>query len=57
MYQYLGEQTDPKNIGTIEFNTEHDAPKRPLWLVLLRVVCGVRGALVQAASRIRNTCT
>jgi hypothetical protein len=37
MFEYLGEQIDPKNIGTFEFNTEHEAPKRPLWLVLLKL--------------------
>jgi hypothetical protein len=37
MFEYLGEQTDPKNVGTIEVNTEYDAPRKPLWLVLLKL--------------------
>lgn len=37
MFEYLGEQTDPKSVGTVELNTEYDAPRRPLWLVMLKL--------------------
>jgi hypothetical protein len=37
MYEFLGEQIDPKNVGTIEINTEYHAPRKPVWLVLLKL--------------------
>ncbi|MHB1037414.1 MAG: hypothetical protein ACYC35_22985 [Pirellulales bacterium] len=36
-FEYLGEQTDPKPIGSVEINTEHDTRKKPAWLVLLKL--------------------
>ncbi|MEQ8784675.1 MAG: hypothetical protein RIC55_00175 [Pirellulaceae bacterium] len=38
LFQYLGEQTDPRGVGTIEINTEYHARRKPLWLVILKLV-------------------
>lgn len=38
MYEFLGEQIDPRGVGKIEINTEYAARRKPLWLVALKLV-------------------
>jgi hypothetical protein len=38
LFEFLGEQTDPRNVGTIEVNTDYHARRKPLWLVMLKLV-------------------
>jgi hypothetical protein len=37
-YEYVGEQTDPKPIGRVRLNTFYETRKKPLWLILVKMV-------------------
>ena len=35
--EYMEDHSDPRNVGTIEINTDYETYKKPVWLILLKL--------------------